>query len=63
MVMADTSIQMAISIQEIGLMENGQAGVSLLINLEKLTKACGNTVNSWVRDEKVVFGNIWEASE
>ena len=47
MVMADTSIQMVISIQEIGLMENGQAGVNLLINLAKLTKVCGSTVNLW----------------
>ena len=47
MVMADTSIQMVISIQEIGLMENGQAGVNLLINLAKLTKVCGSIVNSW----------------
>ena len=56
MVMADTSIQMAISIQEIGLMENGQAGVSSLINLAKPTKACGSTVNSWGL-EKVKFEN------
>ena len=53
MVMVDTFIQMEISIQEIGLMENGQAGVNRQINLVKLMKVCGNTVNLWDLDEKI----------
>ena len=55
MAMGDTYILMEITIQEIGLMENGQAGVNWLINQVKLMKECGNTVNSWALDYEYKF--------
>ena len=48
--MADISMPMAAIILEIGLMERDRDGVSMLTNLERFRRECGNTLNLWVAE-------------
>ena len=48
--MEDISMLMVVIILEIGLMERDRDGVSMLTNLERFRRECGNTLNLWVAE-------------
>ena len=54
MVMEDTFIPMAITIQECGKMAKDQVGESWLIRVVRYTRECGSTVNSLAIDQNTI---------